>query len=1235
MTFRWAWVTMLLVGCDEVPKPPPDPPPVDECQGLTAVIASATPATVRVNGAATLSASGGLGRYTFTVVTNATGGSISGDRYVAGPTPGTDVLQAADTCGNAGTVRMVVGSAFQVSPVLATVKPGTTFTLEVQGLVGTAQFSSQGALASGGSISAAGVYVAGSRVGTDLVVVRDSTSGDQVLVRYSVDPAAKFRAAPSKLALPSSSYVPLGALDGSGRVDWRIVSGGGMLDKVAGDDVFRTGPVASGTTQLEGVDHFTKDKTTVSVRVLTELTRPNTPQGRRTDLATLVTGDFDGDGLQDVALGVPESDLGRPTGGAVFIFKGTASGLPTTPTWTILGATDTAQLGTVMAAGDLNGDGRDDLAISAPGDDLTVADSGAVYLYAITATGPVLIRPALTGLGRGNFGASLAIADVDGDGDNDLIVGSPGAELAPGAGYTARGVIDLFVLQKDQPISDLGTIRLSGYDLAADGTWRRFSNLRAGRGLVAADLNADGRVDLAFLTTVNNTLLGGTARAAATTAIAVHFGRAGTQRFAETPDLFVLPSNPADGDEGTWRLGLVPATGSTPTLLLAVGDRLDSPNLSAADAGTAGGQNAGGALLFDLTANHPTTAPMSPGQVGRTEAFARLYGDSAAIGAGRSFGLIDVDGDGARELVLGAPYAAGPQPNSGKLLIYRLRSLTKGAQENRPDLVRTGAARTDTLGTALTVWNQHVVAFNSRATTSLGDFTGRLDVFSTGSDPAQWTASAMPVPAVTGGQGFGTTVEVGAVQGALRAIVGVPNISGPAIDDSGNELQAGQAVVFATTASTPSTVLMEGASTPYVRDGGWKAFGGRPIATDVAMTDFDGDGQLDAVIGAPSFGPPTVTADGGSSSPDYALVRPACLAPSGQTTGGVMIHMGRADGTFKEGVRAWALRDIPGCTIPDGGGGAFCQRSGEGRAIAGGFDFNHDGKQDLAMTRANGLEIVGGQALDDAQLNKPTMACTSLYSLPSLPWGTSAPAALGDLDGDGCDDVGVRYSDGGNRQGVLIIFGFNPDAAKCSGHTGESYLRISGDPETGVATMRLGVSLTRAGKVTADGRDWLAITADLYPYLGQTQPVVLLLDVAEVVSKRPASGGRLISIQGDLTPVPLVPPALAPGFGRVLRGNVDVTGDGKVDLLVSSTGANVNGDGTGAIYVFAGGAVKPGLNVPAMLVVGDESERAAFGQDLSVSLSKSGVPAALGIGAPLSYRTGTANGTAFVLPLDF
>ncbi len=65
---------------------------------------------------------------------------------------------------------------------------------------------------------------------------------------------------------------------------------------------------------LEATDPFTEDTARVSVRVLDELTRPTQPHGRLSDVATMVTADFDGDGVQDVAVGQRESDLNRPLG---------------------------------------------------------------------------------------------------------------------------------------------------------------------------------------------------------------------------------------------------------------------------------------------------------------------------------------------------------------------------------------------------------------------------------------------------------------------------------------------------------------------------------------------------------------------------------------------------------------------------------------------------------------------------------------------------------------------------------------------------------------------------------------------------------------------------------------------------------------------------------------------------------------------------------------------------------
>jgi hypothetical protein len=1239
---------VVLTACEPPTlNPPPPPPPIDRCENLAAIEVLAAPATVKTNGASSLSARGGSGRYTFTLESNVSGGSVTGSRYVAGVTAGIDLVRATDDCSASADLQLVVSPAFDVQPLRATVRPGTRFTLRLRGNTGLVSFTpSNGALASGGTISAAGEYVAGATPGLDLIVARDAASGDQALLQYTVAPTARFRPRPAFMAVPTGGLVPLETADGSGVVTWRLTGGPGTLT----GDTYRAPDTGGGAAVLEVRDVFTAETAVASIRILTELTRPNRAQGRRSDVANIVVGDFDGDGVKDVALGVPESDLSRPQGGAVFLYKGTATGLPSEPTWTIRGTSDTGQLGAVMAVGDLDGDGRDDLAISEPGADVTIADSGAVDLYRIGENGPELMRPPLTGLGRGNFGASLDIADLDGDGDLDLVVGSPGADLAATGAINGRGVVDLFLIERNRPVPDLGSLRLGGQDLAVDGTLRPFTQLRAGRAIVARDVNGDGRVDLAILTSVNNSLLGGTALARNQIAIQLHLGREAAPRFDSRPDAFILPINAMDPGEGTWRLGFVPASGGVGPFLIAAADQADSPNLMAMG-GNPAGSNAGGALLFDLRAVMVRSAASDkPMQLGRSDAFAKLYGDQANIQAARSFAVGDLDGDMKPELVLGAPYATATElvsgmmvstPNAGRLLVYSLGTLSRGAELNKATMVRNGALRTDVLGIASSVWSPgpqtSLIGYAGRATTSLGLFTGRLDTFTgTGTDLSTWTRASSPTPNAPGAQGFGLAVDVAAGLGGLRAIVGVPNISGTGADSSGNETGAGQAHLFTSTMPDAPRILQEGANTRYVTDAGVNAFGGRTLGADVTMTDFDGDGRQDAVFAAPQLSVPARLADGGVPNTEYAGNRPQCFPGGAQTPGGAFVHLQKADGTFAEGFRVWAPVAIAGCTVPDGGAAAVCQRSAIARSgVMGGFDFNGDGTQDLAMSRTNGLEVAFGRAPDDASLAKPSIACDMGYSLPNVPQGTTLLSALGDLNGDGCHELGLRY---GDRLGVIVLYGFDPGGARCGGRTDGSWVRISGDAETGLPTIRLGVAMARAGQLLAnDPRDFIAVTADVYSFQGVAQPTVLLFDVALLNMRRPTSGGVLIGALGDgIDPVPLVFVERAPGFGRQLWGGVNVVGDSKADLIVSAPTASANGDGTGAVFVFAGGTVTAGKNESSFTIFPDHRERASFGQDLAATSpsARFSTPAAIIIGAPLSYRSGTSNGTAFLLPLN-
>ena len=158
-----------------------------------------------------------------------------------------------------------------------------------------------------------------------------------------------------------------------------------------------------------------------------------------------VAADFNGDGHDDLAVGVPGEDLGTVAdAGAVNVIYGTRRGLAPLGNQflhqdaaDIGGAAETLDnFGTALAAGDFDFDGYDDLAVGVPGEDVIAVpnDEGAVNVLYGSASGLSGERDQVWVQGGGvldtpephdHFGQTLAAGNFNLSGPDDLAIGVP------------------------------------------------------------------------------------------------------------------------------------------------------------------------------------------------------------------------------------------------------------------------------------------------------------------------------------------------------------------------------------------------------------------------------------------------------------------------------------------------------------------------------------------------------------------------------------------------------------------------------------------------------------------------------------------------------------------------------------------------------------------------------------------------------------------------------------------
>jgi hypothetical protein len=195
-------------------------------------------------------------------------------------------------------------------------------------------------------------------------------------------------------------------------------------------------------------------------------------------------GDIDNDGCEELIVGEPYyGTFDYPHIGAVHIFKGTTSGLESTPWWYQSGGIEPGAFGyAVSGAGDVNGDGYADVVVSAPFLEFPpFEEGGAVFLYLGSATG-LSTSAVWTGFGGEYddwFGYDVAgVGDTNGDGFGEIAVGAPHRESS--AGEDSEGVVWVFFgsasginggwsVEGNQAAAQFGFCVAAGGDINGDG----------------------------------------------------------------------------------------------------------------------------------------------------------------------------------------------------------------------------------------------------------------------------------------------------------------------------------------------------------------------------------------------------------------------------------------------------------------------------------------------------------------------------------------------------------------------------------------------------------------------------------------------------------------------------------------------------------------------------------------------------------------------------------------------